>query len=424
MTPSSGWSLLESSCCVTSIFENSNTMYGVGTDNQIWSKGMNGANLDAGDWTLFGPGCVIAITYHSGTIYGVTCNQSLVSADLHSMTPSSTWTPLGGCCVKSIAISGYTNTLYGVDDNNQVLGKNFSNLTSDWVAFNVGPMPSIAICQHVIYGVGTKGKIYAGDLHTMTTSTEWTLVGPANMTAIWIQCGSGNHNPQPTPAPTPEPTPEPVESSTCKIVGDPHIITFDKTSNSAASFVTHSELSTGAPTDEDASDFWIVKNPLIYIQGRYKLSPKDDGAGTWLRVLAVGGAFLQNNTLKFGNKKNYWNEDEILSTLPSQYHNNLISAKYHADAHLVDVEDGPNTAPGVSVELPMGVKLLVERGGMKNLDIMITVPKKLRNLDGQCGNNNGVSSDDTEGLIAQRMELLVAPEDALIGHPANKLADK
>jgi hypothetical protein len=202
----------------------------------------------------------------------------------------------------------------------------------------------------------------------------------------------------------------------CKVFGDPHIIGFDKRSN----FILYSSGSDEAADKEDplgatmdnfeSGDFWLVKSPLVSIQGRYNKA--GNYKNSFLRVLAVGGPFLHNNTLIIGNRKSkvFWNDEEILPTLPSEYRNGFMSAKYHRDSVLV--QDSDRKAPGIDIKLPLEVTMLVNRG-KNGVGVEIIMPKMAGGQDGQCGNFNGDKSDDTEELIAHRIGINIAPDDLL-----------
>merc|ERR1712039_90303 len=71
---------------------------------------------------------------------------------------------------------------------------------------------------------------------------------------------------------------------------------------------------------------------------------------------------------------------------------------------------------GLSVELPRGVKLAVDRWA-KHLDLTISMQAQPGGQDGHCGNFNGDESDDTLELIKARMGLKVVAEDPRFSKP-------
>lgn len=187
----------------------------------------------------------------------------------------------------------------------------------------------------------------------------------------------------------------------CKIFGDPHIIGFDKASN----FLSFGDATTdplGMAVDNfDRGDFWLVKSPLVHIQGRYNVVNRNR-KHSFLRVLAVGGPFLGNNTLVIGNRraKVKWNDYEILPAMGSEFRNRFIKARYHQDSKLV--QDFNRSAPGTDIDLPLNVNMLVNRG-KNGVGVMITMPRFEGGQDGQCGNFNGDANDDTAAMISHRM---------------------
>ncbi len=198
---------------------------------------------------------------------------------------------------------------------------------------------------------------------------------------------SCNEQECPTPAPTP---------GTCTIYGDPHVVGFDK----APSLLSALEMPSIQKGSFKVSDTWLVKSSPIHIQARYQAV--GDKSRVFLKMIGVGGPFLQNNTLIIGDRggKSFWNQQEILSSLPSEFHNGIVSAKYHSASELV--QDPERTTAGVDVELPLGVKLLVNQG-KNGLGIRITTPKIEGGQDGECGNFNGNGQDDTAELTSKRI---------------------
>lgn len=186
--------------------------------------------------------------------------------------------------------------------------------------------------------------------------------------------------------------------ATCKLYGGLNLMTLDEGETSAE------------PADMHFGDFWLLKNDDVKIQGRVKAHRIDGTSKSWLRVLAVGGRLLNNNTLKFGTHRVYWNNEEILPSRPSQYYKALddkgaaLSIKYLPGAPLVGDEDQPT--PGYEVELPSGVKLEVNHGQSPNLDVKISVPSTWDNNEGVCAGQ----------LVHQRRHMKIPVDEQLIGH--------
>jgi len=176
---------------------------------------------------------------------------------------------------------------------------------------------------------------------------------------------------------------------------------------------------TGVINDNfDSGDTWLVKSALVNIQGRYNVvkGSKAYRNKSFLRVVAIGGPFLNNNTLIIGRlgTKAFWNDKVILKHLPSHFDNELVSAKYHKNSVLVQDESKKASAPGVDIQLPMGINLLVNRG-KNGLGVKISMPRLEGGQDGECGNYNSDANDDSAELISQRIGMGI-PSDELLFH--------
>jgi hypothetical protein len=193
-----------------------------------------------------------------------------------------------------------------------------------------------------------------------------------------------------------------ISGSACVIWGDPHIITFDvhskrvaKHPNREAFFRTRDwkmdELSV-----YEAGTFWLVKSDLVHIQGTY-IKNLTHPNQTSLGAVAIGGPFLNKNVLTFRplSENVTWNEQPILSTFPSEFHNSVVLAKYHAESELV--KDGKR-GQGIDVTLPQGVQLTVNRWN-QSLALKIHMGARQEGQDGQCGNYNGDANDDTKEFL-------------------------
>ena len=145
----------------------------------------------------------------------------------------------------------------------------------------------------------------------------------------------------------------------------------------------------------DVGTFWLVKSDDVQIQGRYEHRP-DDPRATSLTALAVSGPFLNHNVLVIRTlfEKSTWNGEEILPAgeIPSVFLNGFVRAIYHKSSEIV--KDGTR-GPGIDIELPSQVKLIVNRWN-SSMDCSITMPPHARGQSGQCGNFNGDASDDLD----------------------------
>jgi len=205
-----------------------------------------------------------------------------------------------------------------------------------------------------------------------------------------------------TASAAPTPAPE-CASGTCTIWGDPHIISFDVSAKRKRKHPAREAFfrTRGWKSDQlsvyDEGTFWLVKSQNVHIQARYWHN-KSNPDFTNLGALAVGGPFLGNNTLVIRSLSEAltWNGKEILSTLPSQFANEYIRAKYRRDAELV--QNGAS-GPAVEMELPDGVSLTVNRW-MQSLAVKIDMCAQKDGQEGQCGNFDGFDQDEIEDAKA------------------------
>ena len=196
----------------------------------------------------------------------------------------------------------------------------------------------------------------------------------------------------------------------CTIYGDPHIVGFDRTTV-PVSLIALESASEKAIDSSKIGDFWLVRSSLVHVQGRYN---SVNGQKMFLRALALGGPFLQNNTFLIGvrNNKVLWNNEEILTSLPSHFENQLISASRYKNAMLVQDPFRQGQAPGLDVHFPLNMNLHMTEGE-NGLGVRITMPPAPGGQDGLCGNFNGVGDDDTSELVSKRPGARIAAEELL-----------
>jgi len=207
------------------------------------------------------------------------------------------------------------------------------------------------------------------------------------------------------------------DAAECSIADDPHIKVFDGKQISL--------LQANGKDDEDLEDFifftvndghssdvWLVDGETengksVKIQGRYTRHNADDpNSQLFVKALAIGGDFLEGNTLiirptqdnitwtdKTGNTRNVLTEQSSNFTVEG-----LVTARRHVDAYLV--EDPSVVNPGVDVELPNGITLLVNRQN-RYVNVVLKM-KALKTQDGLCGNFNGNGEDDDLAMIEER----------------------
>lgn len=191
----------------------------------------------------------------------------------------------------------------------------------------------------------------------------------------------------------------------CAIVGDPHIITWDRTFAPAV-------------VQTDPGDFWLVKSDTLKIMGRFGFTDRFKKASSATGV-AVTGSLIKGHTLivdYVGTGQGMdgfevtWDGEVILKGLPSEYtsadhflkgkHEYLDPSQYH--------REGRHTIGGTSGSLPsylfdmmpeLRVYVLV---GPDNINIVLDAKKVPTGQDGYCGNFNCDKDDDSLDALRSR----------------------
>merc|ERR1719343_917769 len=121
-----------------------------------------------------------------------------------------------------------------------------------------------------------------------------------------------------TPAPTPPPTPCDNSTGSCSVFEDPHINVFDGAQISLLAIASATRRSVG---DSGTGDKWLVRSGHVSIQARYMARSDTPERNLFVRAIAVGGDFLDGNTLVIGSLEDptTWNGEPILQSDSSSF---------------------------------------------------------------------------------------------------------
>jgi len=185
----------------------------------------------------------------------------------------------------------------------------------------------------------------------------------------------------------------------CTFWGDPHVHSFDQMSFS----------------DTQEGDMWLVKSKDVFIQGRFGIAK--NSKHSFLKAVAVGGPFLEGNTLTLGTLDGdvLWNKHHVLSKLGADFHTLVNGKPVHASFReaVPNVNDPHHTTHGIDVVLPNGIHLTIDRFPTW-LGLRIRQLHELEGgQDGVCGNFNNVTNDDSLKALALRMDARVSHTDSL-----------
>jgi len=243
----------------------------------------------------------------------------------------------------------------------------------------------------------------AGEFSYVTPkTTNWLpfIIGAILVLAIILAVALNSGNPTTTTTPKPEGPP-----GDCLLWGDPHVETFDH----------------GFPNFYDEGEFWVVKSPVVSIQGRYLATPFTNGLSATHQI-AVGGPFLNGRRIVVGPMENgqiTMDGQPILQAFPSTLDDSSsgIQLSYNSEGKLVDNAQGHLERHIVHMELPLGVHLQIMRWA-NHLNVRITMTPREGGQDGSCGNFNGNAADDSTAAIKGRIGQRVAVGDLLFNVPA------
>lgn len=209
----------------------------------------------------------------------------------------------------------------------------------------------------------------------------------------------------PTPAP-----PCDITTGTCSVSEDPHVNVFDGAEVSLLQDYTETN------DMQEHGDKWLVKSSLISIQAQYRGDDQLPARSVFARAVAVGGAFLKGNVIVIGSLEDQitWNGGAILEEQSSMFEAGDADffVKANRSIHSSLVQDPSKENPGVNVELPLGVSLVVNRLH-HHISVTIKMPPQEGGQDGICGNFNGIAVDDALELASERMDPSVSAEESL-----------
>lgn len=227
------------------------------------------------------------------------------------------------------------------------------------------------------------------------------------------------------------------ESGVCVVYQDPHIDGFDNPSQGPfltrvttfdsivgvqhkMSLVgtrdTSAWYSGGSPSLDvnvyDIGDFWLVKNELVHIQGRYNTSVEFGGSRSGLSAVAIGGNVLGGGKILVEPKNGAVVAfgDRVLPV--QEYIKDTPAGQVSARTYYNAYTEGGVAASGIDIALPAKIFLQIRRYNT-HLDAKITMPHSAGVTDGQCGNFNGDPHDDSLEEVENRMANKISPEELL-----------
>lgn len=175
-------------------------------------------------------------------------------------------------------------------------------------------------------------------------------------------------------------------------------------------------------------EHWLVRSQEVEIQARYS------DQLTWLKSLAISGAFLGDHTLLVSADGTTvaWDDEPVLMSAPFSFINDFVHLHYSSYQVVPGRPDAVLLT--MQIDLPQHVSLTVNVGHTASLgwrlevgylDAYITLPIPAGGVDGHCGNGNGDLSDDNNWWFAEHMSSWrVMPEDSLFENHLLLAAEK
>merc|ERR1712008_284453 len=159
-----------------------------------------------------------------------------------------------------------------------------------------------------------------------------------------------------------------------------------------------------------SGEYYIVKSPIISIQGRYLPTKFTNGLAV-TKMVAIGGPLLKGNKLIIGPLAATWNGAPILGGFPSHFDQpGIVHVDYDNVGALVDTALDASKKKIVHVKIfdgsPEGLMVQVNRwtasAGNEYVNWKITMHSR-PGQDGHCGNFNGNAADDDRMAVRQRV---------------------
>lgn len=233
----------------------------------------------------------------------------------------------------------------------------------------------------------------------------------------------------------PTPAPPPLRRQTCLIFGDPHIQTFDSSTEVAGGqqWSQKDVFFKQSPRlmhvrEKQCKDFcglhWLVRSEEIKIQGQY------GGSWTFLQALAVSGSFLHGHVLVIHTDGTVtWDGAQVVSTFPAKFQNEFVRLRYYKDDAFRRFGYYPSfhILQTMRIHFPHHVMLTVNVVGRwwgpRFLDAIITLSPPV-GCDGHCGKGDGDVADDNMRYFTQHIsQWRVSPEDSLISRQLSLASD-
>eukprot|EP00931_Biecheleriopsis_adriatica_P086374 TRINITY_DN6105_c0_g1_i2.p1 TRINITY_DN6105_c0_g1~~TRINITY_DN6105_c0_g1_i2.p1 ORF type:complete len:563 (-),score=90.93 TRINITY_DN6105_c0_g1_i2:242-1894(-) len=195
-----------------------------------------------------------------------------------------------------------------------------------------------------------------------------------------------------------------IEARSCKLWGDPHIISFDQ-----SHFVFYRE-----------GDFWLVKTSDIKIQGRFQVTDwtatTDKTDYSSMTSIKIGGSFVNDIDLEVQDMagKILCNGHELLTAF-GEAACGVIAVDFSDQGVMIDKAVGWMEHNIVSLKLPGDMTIVVNRWA-NFLNAEVTMHQQ-KGQDGVCGNFNGLASDDSGAKIHQRFGAGVSTGENLFEKP-------